>query len=196
MTDKEAESADRAVAKVLEATSKEQPQGKYNSYDDKQRAKIGKYAFENGATTAARHYSNAWQVKINESTARRLKGEYVEKFNEEMKDRKKKGKLAETEPVVIKKLPTKDRGRPLKLGEQLDASVQEYVESLRKANGSVNTLVVMGAAEGIVGARDISKLQQIEITKSWARLLLIRMGYVKRKCTTSGKLPPRLFDES
>ena len=113
-----------------------------------------------------------------------------------MKDRKKKGKSAETEPVVIKKLPTKDRGRPLKLGEQLDAAVQEYVESLRKANGGVNTLVVMGAAEGIVGARDISKLQQIEITKSWARSLLIRMGYVKRKCTTSGKLPPRLFDES
>ena len=135
-------------------------------------------------------------VKINESTARRLKGEYVEKFNEEMKDRKKKGKSAETEPVVIKSLRTRDRGRPLKLGEQLDAAVQEYVESLRKANGGVNTLVVMGAAEGIVGARNISKLQQIEITKSWARLLLIRMGYVKRKCTTSGKLPPRLFDES
>ena len=87
--------------------------------------------------------------KINESTARRLKGEYVEKFNEEMKDRKKKGKSADTEPVVIKKLPTKDRGRPLKLGEQLDAAVQEYVESLRKANGGVNTLVVMGAANTI-----------------------------------------------
>ena len=57
LTDKEAESADRAVAKVLEATSKEQPRGKYNSYNDEQRAKIGKYAFENGATTAARHYS-------------------------------------------------------------------------------------------------------------------------------------------
>jgi len=79
------------------------------------------------------------------------------------------------------------------LGEQLDAAVQEYVESLRKVNGGVNTLVVMGAAEGIVG---ISKLQQIEITKSWARFLLFRMGYVKRKCTTSGKLPPKLFDKS
>ena len=30
LTDKEAESADRAVAKVWEATSKEQPRGKYN----------------------------------------------------------------------------------------------------------------------------------------------------------------------
>ena len=110
LTNKEAESADRAVAKVLEATSKEQPQGKYNSYNDEQRAKIGKYAFENGATTAARHYSNAWGVKIDESTARRLKGEYVEKFNEEMKDRKKKGKSAETEPVVRSYPPRTEEG--------------------------------------------------------------------------------------
>jgi len=68
------------VAKVLKA---EQPRGKYNSYTDKQRAEIGKYAFEN----AARHYSNTWGIKINESTTRRLKGEYIDKFKEEMKDR-------------------------------------------------------------------------------------------------------------
>jgi len=55
------------------------------------------------------------------------------------------------------------------LGQQLDAAVQEHVESLRIVNGSVNRLVVMGAAEGIVGVRDISKLQQIKIIKSWAR---------------------------
>ena len=41
------------------------------------------------------------------------------------------------------------------LGQELDAAVQEIVKSLRKANGSVNTLVVMGVAEGIVGIRDI-----------------------------------------
>jgi len=159
LTSKEVESADRAGAKVLEVASKEQHQGKYNSYTNEQRAEIGKYAFENGATTAARHYSNAWSVKINESTARRLRGEYVDKLNEEIGDRKKKGKSTEIEPVVIEKLPTKNRGRPLKLVEQLDAAVQEYVESLRKVNGGVNTLVVMGAAEHIVGARGISKLQ-------------------------------------
>ena len=67
-------------------------------------------------------------------------------MNEEIEDRKKKGYSAETEPVVIEKLPIRDRGRPLKLGEQLDAAVQEYVESLKKVNGDVNTLVVM---EGI-----------------------------------------------
>jgi len=44
------------------------------------------------------------------------------------------------------------------LSQELDAAVQEYVESLRKVNGSVKK----------------------------TRLVLIRMGYVKRKCTTSG----------
>ena len=196
LTTEEVKSADRAVAKALERATKEVPRGKYNSYTDEQRAELGKYAFDNGPTNAARHFTDTWGIPINESTARRLKAEYFDKLNEEIKEQKKKGQASETEPIIIKKLPTKDRGRPLLLGEELDAAVQEYVESLRKVNGSVNTLVVMGAAEGIVGARDISKLKQIEITKSWARSLLQRMGYVKRKCTTSAKLPSSLFDES
>ena len=39
------------------------------------------------------------------------------------------------------------------LGQQLDAAVQEHVKLLREVNGSVNTFVVMGAAEGIVGGQ-------------------------------------------
>ena len=74
------------------------------------------------------------------------------------------------------------------------------MKPLRIAGGVVNTLVVMAAAEGIVAARDVSKLVphggHIEITKTWARSLLIRMGYVKRKCSTSGKIPLVQFEES
>ena len=43
LTTKEAESADRAVAKLLEVVSKEKPRGKYNSY-------TSEHAFENGPT--------------------------------------------------------------------------------------------------------------------------------------------------
>ena len=88
---------------------------------------------------------------------------------------------------------------PLLLGTDLDAAVQEYIQSLRMADGVVNTLVVMAAAEGIVAVRDVSKLVShgghIEITKMWARSLLIRMGYVKQKCSTSGKIPMVQFEE-
>ena len=64
VTKKEAESADRAVAKVLEVASKEQPRGKYNFCTDEQRAAIGKCAFENRATAAAKHFSKAWDIKV------------------------------------------------------------------------------------------------------------------------------------
>ena len=48
----------------------------------------------------------------------------------------------------------------------------------------MNTVVVMGAAEGIVCHCDVSKLSShgghIEITNSLAKSLLTRMGFVKR----------------
>ena len=85
-----------------------------------------------------------------------------------------------------------------------NAAVQEYIESLRLTGTAVNTTVVMGAAEGIVAARDVTKLRQhdgkfygghINITKSLARSLLNQMGYVKRKCSTAGKCTISEFDE-
>ena len=97
-------------------------------------------------------------------------------------------------------LKTKQKGRPLLLGEELDAAVQEYVSSLRIAGGVVNTVVVRAAAEGMISARDITKLTShgehiIIITKSWAMSLLNRMGYVKRKASTSGKIPQSQYEE-
>lgn len=103
------------------------------------------------------------------------------------------------EAAEVNTLEIKRKGRPLLLGTDLDAAVQEYIQSLRMAGGVVNTLVVMAAAEGIVAVRDVSKLVShgghIDITKTWARSLLIRMGYVKRKCSTSGKIPMVQFEE-
>jgi len=93
------------------------------------------------------------------------------------------------EAVTVETLETKERKRPLILGEEMDAAVQQYVESLRLMGTPVNATVVMGAAEGIIAARDVTKLRQhdgkfyggdINITKSLARSLLNRMGYVKR----------------
>lgn len=66
-----------------------------------------------------------------------------------------------------------------------------YVQSFWWTSGVVNTIVVMAAAEGIISAKNMSMLishgEHIVITKNWARSLLSRMGYVKQKCSTSGK---------
>ena len=132
-------------------------------------------------------------TKINESTARRLKTEYLQKLQN----------LAavgvENVQPTVKTLPLKTQGRPLLLGVELDQAVQEYITSLRAIGGVVNTAIVIAAAEGIVSTRDASKLTShgghIEITSTWAKSLLSRMSYVKRKCSNTGKVPTPLFNE-
>lgn len=56
-----------------------------------------------------------------------------------------------TKPQVkIKELPIKHQGRPLLLQEGTDRAVQEYIKSLRSIGGTVNTCIVMAAAEAII----------------------------------------------
>ena len=74
------------------------------------------------------------------------------------------------------------------------------METQRKVGTAINSAVVMAAAEGIVSAQDITKLVEhrghINITKSWAKSLLNRMGFVKRKCSTSvGKISLADYEE-
>ena len=49
------------------------PRGKYNTYTPEERARVGKYAAENGASKAASYFSKLLDRKITESTARRFK---------------------------------------------------------------------------------------------------------------------------
>jgi len=133
-------------------------------------------------------------------TAQRLKSEYLGNLKEAMSEAKSEtAEKCKTETTTVNVLGIKQKGRPLLLGVDVDEVVQEYVRSLRMAGGIVNTLVAM-AAQGIVAARDISKLvshgDHIEITKIWARYLLkiTRMGFVKRKCLTSDKIPLAEFE--
>ena len=200
-TPKETVKIDEAIAKALaESEVKLSLEGSIILTLIDKRAEIGKYAAENGATNAARHFSSLWKVDINELTARRLKGEYLEELRKVAEQAKKDP----TVKIEVQTLVTKEKKRPLLLREELDAAVQEYVELLRITGTVVNTAVVMAAAIGIVAARDVTKLREydgtfygghIDITKSWARSLLNRMGYVKRKCSTAGKATISEFDE-
>ena len=88
----------------------------------------------------------------------------------------------------MKCLPTKAQGKPLLLGQDLDKAVQEYIGATRAAGGVVNTVIVMVAAVGIVSSRDMTKLSShggfINITKTWAKSLLKRMGYISENALT------------
>jgi len=60
-------------------------------------------------------------------------------------------------------------GRPLKLGEELDKQLREYVHDLR-AKG----------LEGILMHKNANLLQQFNLTEGWAKYLLRRMRFVRR----------------
>ena len=189
--------ANESIAKALETKAgKLRKAQKYNAYTPGQRVLLGKYAAKHGSTAAAIHYSQVWNCSINESTARRLKGQYLEKVKE----------ITPSLPSIsgapvpeVTALTTKAKGRPLLLGKSLDDLVKELVTNLRISGCVVNMTVVMAGAKGIVLSRDPSKLQShrryLNITKSWAKSFLIRMGFVKRKCSTAGKVLVEQFHE-
>ena len=83
------------------------------------------------------------------------------------------------------------RGRPLLLGEELDQQVQAYLLEYRRNATAVDTTIVIGCAQGLVKDYDSNLLEAnggpIALTKSWAKYLLSRMGFVKRRASTKGK---------
>ena len=69
----------------------------------------------------------------------------------------------------------------------------------RKAVGVINTSVVVAMAMGIITSKDPSLLYEngghLVITSSWAKSILKRMGYVKRKSLNAGKVTVEDFEE-
>ena len=140
LSQKYIKSAQKLIANAVSvATEKSQSRGKYNSYSKEQCAMIGKCAAENGPTCGAKHYTAVWGIKIKESTARRLKKEYLEKLKEEiLENRRRQAEASDTEeykdePIIISELETKPRGRPVCLRKQLDSLIQEFLINLRAA---------------------------------------------------------------
>ena len=99
---------------------------------------------------------------------------------------------------MVQELIPKKRGRPLTLGEELDKQVREYLLETRRCGGIVNTAVTIATGTGIVISQNPSILVgdgKIELTKDWAKYLLSRMGFVKRKATTKAKVDVKEFEE-
>ena len=153
----------------------------YNKYTPEQRVMIGRYAAKNRPTRATNHFTKILKMKVLEPTARRLKKEYLAKLSEVYNQKQTSltstsGNNSESNVQMIKMLPTKAQGRPFLLGEKLDQAVQEYINNLRKVGGSVNSVIVLAAANGIVAAKDRSLLCEhgghLELTKAWAKSLL------------------------
>ena len=172
------------------ATTISKKRGKYNKYSPEERAMIGKHAVLYGNLSAKQFFSRRLGVKIGNSTISCIKTAYKE-------ESARKRELEEEEDNDVIELPEKKRGRRVLLGEKLDEFVRRYVLQLRKRGGAVNTMVVMAGAKGIVETLDRTRLVEnggdINLTVSWAKSLLKRMNFTKRRATTKCGIPQEVF---
>ena len=101
--------------------------------------------------------------------------------------------------MTIMSLPAKRQGHPLLLGEELDQKVQQYLRAIREFGGAVSTAIVLGAARGIILKTNRTLLAEygghVVLTKDWAKILMQRMGFVKRRTTSKSKSLIEQFDE-
>ena len=77
------------------------------------------------------------------------------------------------------------------LGDELDKSVQLYVKVLREAGAVINTSITMATAEG-----DSNLLQCNGCHIICGKHYLQRMGYVKRRASTTAKVSVSDFENA
>ena len=125
-----------------------------------------------------------------ESNARK----YCDLYSKELESSRKRH--AESLPTITE-LPLRKRGRPMLLGD-FDSPVQEYVCMLHISGGVINAPLVLAAARGLIIARNCALLVDygggLNPDKPWAKSLLRRLGFVKRKASTSARVHVQDFN--
>ena len=165
--------------------------GNYQFFSPKEKAELGKRAAEYGITSTIRYFVkvDCQERPLSPSTLFAWKEHYLKELAKRKHD----------EVPEVKELTPKKRGRLLLLGAELDAKVQQYIKEMRKNGVVINTSVVMAAAEGIVMHHDANLLAKNEgpivISKHWARALLTRMCFVKRRGNTKAKVGVPEFEQ-
>lgn len=160
--------------------------GNYHHYSPEIRAKIGRYASENGNSKAIKHFK-AQIPTLKESAVRTFKQAYEKKLKEE----RKKGN---TEAQVLA-IPHDTRGRPPILLE-LDSKLISLLQSIRSRGGVINYSVVKATALALVNSNTITSLAGFEPTVPWVKSIYRRCNFTRRAGTTTRPPVPRgLFEE-
>lgn len=132
--------------------SSSRKRGKYTHFSAEIRAKIGKYASENGNSKAICHFKKELPA-LKESTVRTFKQAYEKRLKEE----RRKGN---TEAHIVA-IPHDTRGCPPSLLE-LDSKLISLLKSIRSRGGVVNSCVVKATALALVNSNNISGLRGFE----------------------------------
>ena len=101
--------------------------------------------------------------------------------------------------VDVVELVGKKRGRPSTLPKDITSELMEYIRAIRDNRGIVNIAVVIATGTGMLKRRDPSLLEciggYVTLKKSWAKYLLCKMNFVKRKATTKCKVDIKNFEQ-
>ena len=165
--------------------------GKRHPYLKEQKAVIARYAANHRIVQVIRQFSKDLpENSLKESTIRGWKKTYLKELSSQRKDGK---------DATIKKLLEKITGHPLILGDVLDKEIQAYIQETRKLGGVVSARIAIACATGILQRRNSNLLAvnsgHVVLMKEWARYLLNRLGYVKRKSNSKAKVTPTDFTQ-
>ena len=158
----------------------------YIHYMAEQRAKIGKYALENGNERARRHFSSKLP-NLKESTIRSFKSAYKQSYRNREK--------ANPQPVM--EIPAKPKRRPPILLD-LDEKLIKFLKAVSIKGGVVIVHVVRAATKALIESNGSAsqQLQNFSTPRSWVHSLYHCMGYTKRAGTTGRPpVPQGLHDE-
>ena len=148
---------EKEIVRVFVKKAEKQGRGKYYYCIPEERAAIGMYAAENGPGRACKHFTKVLEKNVPESSARKLRAEYLRQLKTEVETEDAKSSSPCTS---IKVLPTKRQGRPLLVGQKLDETIQGVIRETRKAGGVINTSVVVAMAMGIITSKDPSLVHE------------------------------------
>ena len=154
--------------------------GNYNHYSPEMRAKIGKYASENGNLRAINHFK-AQLPNLTESTVRTFNQAYQKK----LKETKSQGGIQESGTSI----PHGTRGRPPILLD-LDQKLISLSKSIRNRGGVVNFSVVKASALMLIKSNSAKDLRGFEPTSTWVRAIYRRCNFSRRAgITTTPPVP-------
>ena len=115
--------ANESVNVSLESNKKAANRGVYQKLSAEKKAEIGKRAAEHGVMGTVRYYTSKLPEPLKESSVRTWKNVYTK----EKQRLRKEGK----DSTTIEELPSKRRGRPYLLGDDMEMQVRAYLTALR-----------------------------------------------------------------
>ena len=158
---------------------------------------MSKRASEHGVTASLRYFFKKYpQLRLKETTVRRLKNLYRSTLKSKLESMKSNDDGLQEQ---VQELARKKTGRPLFVTEELDTQIQEYIKDLRKRGLAINTSIVIASGRSIIMNKDANLLFEngggINLTKDWAKYLMKRMEFVKRKACSKAKIDVEHFKE-